>query len=212
MTFLKDGLTSAGHEVESATNGLDGLKATQDWLPDLLIVDRMIPKLNGIAVVKALRADGYESPVIFLTAMSSVRDKVDGLEAGGDDYLVKPFAMEELVARINALRRRPGLGQNDTVIIIGNLTVNRITREVVRAGETIILQSREYEILEFLASNAGQLVTRQMMLETIWDFQFDPGTNIVESHISRLRSKIDTPGSKPLIKTIRGAGYVLQNA
>jgi two-component system, OmpR family, response regulator len=204
------GLRQEGHLLDVARDGIDGLHLATESRPDLLIVDRMLPGLDGIAVVKALRAAGTHSPVLFLTALNAVADRVDGLDAGADDYLAKPFSFAELNARINALLRRPPLREEAPELMVGNLRIERPRRRVTRGGTVIDLQPREYQLLEYLLRHAGSIVTRTMLLEAIWDFHFDPGTNIVETHICRLRAKIDRGGDAPLIRTIRGAGYVVR--
>jgi two-component system OmpR family response regulator len=204
------GLRAEGHVIDVATDGIDGLHMATGNLPDILIVDRMLPGLDGIALVKALRATGSRIPVLFLTALNAVADRVDGLEAGADDYLAKPFSFAELKARINALLRRPPLRDEPLELMVADLRIDRPRRDVTRGAEPIELQPREYQLLEYLMTHAGSIVTRAMLLEAIWDFHFDPGTNIVETHICRLRAKIDRGGDPPLIKTIRGAGYVIR--
>ncbi len=169
----------------------------------------MLPKLNGLGVVALMRRGGVSTPVLFLTNLSSIDDRVDGFEAGGDDYLVKPFALEELMARLTALARRPTLGPSQTMLRAGDLEMDLVARSVRRGGEAIDLQPREFRLLEFLLRAEGRLVTRKMLLEQVWDYHFDPKTNIVETHISRLRSKIDRDGP-PLIQTVRGDGYTLR--
>ncbi len=209
-THIIKGLRQEGHVLDVASDGIDGLHLATELRPDLLIVDRMLPGLDGIAVVKALRAAGSRSPVLFLTALNAVADRVDGLDAGADDYLSKPFSFAELNARINALLRRPPLREEAPELMVGDLRIDRPKRKVTRAGMPIELQPREYQLLEYLMTHVGSVVTRTMLLEAIWDFHFDPGTNIVETHICRLRGKIDRGGDPPLIKTIRGAGYVIR--
>jgi two-component system, OmpR family, response regulator len=177
---------------------------------DVLIVDRMLPGLDGIGLVQTLRQTGVKAPVLFLTALGGVGDRVRGLEAGGDDYLVKPFAFAELLARVNALARRPPLSDRPTVLRAGDLEMDLLKRTVMRGGKPVELQLREFQLLEFLMRNADRLVTRTMLLESVWDFHFDPKTNIVETHISRLRSKLSQRGGAELIYTMRGAGYVLR--
>ena len=204
------GLRQAGHLCDVARDGIDGLHLATESHPDLLIVDRMLPRLDGIAVVKALRAAGSSSPVLFLTALNAVADRIDGLDAGADDYLAKPFSFAELHARINALLRRPPLRDEALELMVGNLKIDRPKRQVTRGATLIELQPREYQLLEYLLMHVGSVVTRTMLLEAIWDFHFDPGTNIVETHICRLRAKIDRGGDPPLIKTVRGAGYVIR--
>lgn len=209
-SYLRRGLREQGHVVDIATNGRDGLFMATSEAYDILIVDRMLPHLDGLSVVKTARATGLKTPVLFLTTMSGVGDRVEGLEAGADDYLVKPFAFAELSARINALARRPPMAQVETVLKVADLEMDLISREVRRAGLDIDLQPREFRLLEYLMRNAGRVVTRTMLLESVWDFHFDPKTNIVETHISRLRSKIDRGFDTELIETIRGSGYILR--
>jgi len=208
--YLRRGLREQGHVVDIATNGRDGLFMATSEAYDILIVDRMLPHLDGLSVVKTARATGLKTPVLFLTTMSGVGDRVEGLEAGADDYLVKPFAFAELSARINALARRPPMAQVETVLKVADLEMDLISREVRRAGQDIDLQPREFRLLEYLMRNAGRVVTRTMLLESVWDFHFDPKTNIVETHISRLRSKIDRGFDTELIETVRGSGYILR--
>jgi two-component system OmpR family response regulator len=179
---------------------------------DLLIVDRMLPGSDGLAIVKAVRGSGIETPVLFLTTRSSIEDRVAGLEAGGDDYLVKPFAFAELVARVNALGRRPRNASLERVIRVADLELDLAGRSVRRGGKRIELQPREYRLLEYMVRHAGQIVTRTMLLEHVWDFHFDPQTSVVEVHISRLRSKIDRGFGSELIQTIRGVGYCVRAA
>jgi len=206
--YVLQGLLEERHALEVVTEGRAGLlrAATETW--ELLIVDRMLPGLDGLALVKTLRAAEVHTPVLFLTTMGGIDDRVAGLNAGGDDYLVKPFAFAELLARIGALARRPRIARPDTTLRVGDLEVDLLTRSVCRGGEPIELQPREFKLLEYLARNAGHVVTRTMLLEAVWDFHFDPGTNMVESHVSRLRAKVDR-GRTELIHTVRGAGYCL---
>jgi two-component system, OmpR family, response regulator len=208
--YIKKGLLEHGHVVELAANGRDGLFLAAGEALDVMIVDRMLPGLDGLSVVKALRATGAKVPVLFLTTMSGVGDRVEGLEAGGDDYLVKPFAFAELLARVNALARRPPMARVETVLRVSDLEMDLIGRKVRRAGQEIELQPREFRLLEYLMRNAGRVVTRTMLLENVWEFHFDPKTNIVETHISRLRSKIDRGFDRELIETVRGSGYLLR--
>lgn len=208
--FVSRGLREAGNQVEATRDGRDGLFQATAGGFDLIIVDRMLPGLDGLSLVRAARAAGVDAPVIFLTAMGLVEDRVTGLESGADDYLVKPFSFAELNARVNAIGRRPALRDEQPVLSIADLKVDRL-RRIVRRGDTEIdLQPREFEILELLLLNSGRIVTRTMLLEQIWHFHFDPGTNIVETHISRIRSKLDRGGDPPLIHTVRGAGYVIK--
>lgn len=208
--YIRRGLQEQGHVVDLATNGRDGLFLATGETYDVLIVDRMLPGLDGLSVVKTARATGMKTPVLFLTTMSGVGDRVEGLEAGGDDYLVKPFAFAELSARVNALARRPPMAQVETVLKVMDLEMDLIGRKVRRAGREIDLQPREFRLLEYLIRNAGRVVTRTMLLENVWDFHFDPKTNIVETHISRLRSKVDRSFETELIQTVRGSGYLLR--
>jgi two-component system OmpR family response regulator len=208
--YVARGLREHGYVVDLAATGRDGLFLATDGGHDVLIVDRMLPGLDGIGLVQALRGTGVKAPVLFLTALSGVGDRVRGLEAGGDDYLVKPFAFAELLARINALARRPPLNDAPTVLRAGDLEMDLLKRTVMRDGKPVELQSREFQLLQFLMRNADRVVTRTMLLEAVWDFHFDPKTNIVETHMSRLRSKLSQHGGVELIQTVRGAGYVLR--
>jgi two-component system, OmpR family, response regulator len=208
--WIATGLTEHGHLVATAPNGRDGLFLAASENFDLLIVDRMLPALDGLGLVKTLRGAGNRSPVLFLTALGSIEDRVTGLDAGGDDYLVKPFAMAELVARVTALGRRPAGAPVETRYAVLDLEIDLLSRTVKRAGQVIDLQPREYRLLEYLMRHAGQVVTRTMLLENVWDLHFDPRTNVVESHLSRLRAKIDKGFEPPLIHTVRGAGYCLR--
>jgi two-component system, OmpR family, response regulator len=208
--YVARGLREQGHVVDLAATGRDGLFLATDGGHDVLIVDRMLPGLDGINLVQTLRQTGVKAPVLFLTALGGVGDRVRGLEAGGDDYLVKPFAFAELLARVNALARRPPLSDRPTVLRAGDLEMDLLKRTVMRGGKPVELQLREFQLLEFLMRNADRLVTRTMLLESVWDFHFDPKTNIVETHISRLRSKLSQRGGAELIYTMRGAGYVLR--
>jgi two-component system, OmpR family, response regulator len=209
--YIARGLQEHGHIVDEAHNGRDGLFMAGSAAYDVLIVDRMLPEVNGLAVVRTLRAAGTKTPVLFLTALRGVGDRVQGLEAGADDYLVKPFAFAELLARLNALARRPPLAEAATALIVGDLKLDLMKRMVTRGGERIDLQPQEFRLLEFLARHADRVVTRTMLLEAVWDFHFDPKTNIVETHISRLRGKLNRGGrDAELIHTVRGHGYALR--
>jgi two-component system, OmpR family, response regulator len=211
-SHVMNGLKQMGHSVDCCTDGRDGVVQATTHLYDVLVVDRMVPGLDGLGLVKAIRAAKISTPVLFLTALGGVDDRVEGLQAGGDDYLVKPFAFSELVARIHALARRPPMLTAETVLRAGDLEMDLATRKVVRGGTRIDLQPREFRLLEVLMRNRGRVMTRTMLLERVWDFHFDPKTSVVETHISRLRSKIDKPFSKELIRTERGIGYVLDAA
>jgi two-component system OmpR family response regulator len=207
--FVARGLKEHGHTVDLADNGLDGLALAQDGQYDVLILDRMVPRLDGLTLVRTLREAGVATPVLFLTAMGSIEDRVSGLGAGGDDYLVKPFVFAELYARVCSLARRPPLNQAPAVLSAGDLRMDLIRRQVTRAGKQIGLKPTEFKLLEFLLRHAGQVVTRTMLLEGVWDFHFDPRTSMVETHISRLRSKVDKGFPQPLIQTVRGSGYMI---
>ncbi|MGA1860238.1 response regulator transcription factor [Azospirillum sp. 11R-A] len=209
--YLQTGLREQGHSVECVGNGRDGLLLAAGQPFDALVVDRMLPGLDGLSVLKTLRGAGVKTPVLLLTALGGIGDRVEGLEAGGDDYLVKPFAFAELLARLNALVRRPPLNDVPTVLRVADLEMDLLKRSVTRGGESIDLQPREFQLLEYLMRNAGRVTTRTMLLEHVWDFHFDPKTNIVETHISRLRAKVDRGRSRELICTVRGAGYTLND-
>jgi two-component system OmpR family response regulator len=207
--YVMQGLREFGHSITLARDGKDGLfQATgQEW--DLLVVDRMLPGLDGMTLVRTLRAGNIETPVLFLTTLGGIDDRVNGLNVGADDYLVKPFAFSELAARVAALGRRPRRTATETSLRVADLEMDLLARTAVRAGQPIDLQPREFRILEYLMRHAGEVVTRTMMLEKVWDLDFDPHTNVVESHISRLRGKIDK-GRIALIHTVRGSGYMLR--
>jgi len=206
---LSQGLTDAGWDIELAQDGEAGFRCACEQPFDVLVVDRMLPLLDGLALVGRLRIRQVQTPVLFLTAMGSVADRVAGLEGGGDDYLLKPFAFAELNARVSALARRRTPSRERTLLQSGDLVLDRLARGVRRGVLDIELLPLEFKLLEFLMLNAGRVVTRTMLLEQVWGFHFDPRTNIVETHISRLRSKIDLPGGASLITTVRGAGYVV---
>jgi two-component system OmpR family response regulator len=207
--YVRKGLTEEGHLTETLADGRDALARASRESYDLLVVDRMLPGLDGLSVVRALRAAGVPTPALFLTAVGGVDDRVEGLEAGGDDYLVKPFAFSELLARLNALARRPPAQVLKTELKVADLELDLVRRTCKRADETIDLLPREFTLLEYLMRNENRVVTRTMLLERVWDFHFDPQTSIIETHISRLRSKVDKPFSRPLIHTIRNTGYSL---
>jgi len=203
------GLGEAGHDCQTAENGEVGLVSARRGRFDVLIVDRMMPKLDGVAMVERLRKEGDQTPVLFLSALGEINHRVEGLRAGGDDYLVKPYAFAELIARVEALARRRETGSVQTLLRVGDLEMDLIGREVRRAGQEIDLQPREFQLLEFLMRHAGQSVTRTMLLEQVWEYHFDPQTNVIDVHISRLRSKIDKGFDHPMLQTVRGAGYRL---
>ena len=202
-------LGAAGHVVDACSTGPDAIFLGTSETHAVLILDRRVPGVNGLGVLKALRAAGVRTPALFLTAMGEVGDRVEGLESGADDYLVKPFAGAELLARVAALARRPPAVETETRLAIADLELDLLKRTVTRAGRRIDLQQQEYKLLEYLARHAGEVVTRTMLLENVWSFHFDPGTNLIESHMSRLRAKIDRGFAAPLIHTVRGAGYRL---
>ena len=208
--FVRRGLTEAGHMVDYAQTGREGLNLAIGEAYDVIILDRMLPQIEGLTILRTMRASGVSTPVLLLTAMGGIEDRVEGLEAGGDDYLVKPFAFAELLARINALARRPPPQDVQTTLEVADLKLDLLRRQVTRGGQRIELQPREFQLLEYLMRHAGRVVTRTMLLESVWDFHFDPKTNIVETHMSRLRGKIDRGRSEELIHTVRGAGYCLR--
>lgn len=210
-SYLTKALKEAGHVAEHAADGEEGyfLATNDDY--DVFIIDRMLPKRDGLSVISSLRAEKNETPVLILSALGEVDDRVEGLRSGGDDYLTKPYAFSELLARIEVLvKRRGNNSQDNTALKVADLELNRLSHAVTRAGTEINLQPREYRLLEYLMKNAGHVVTRTMLLENVWDYHFDPQTNVIDVHISRLRSKIDKGFSEPLLHTMRGAGYVLR--
>ena len=208
--YIVNGLSEHGHVVDYASNGREGLFLAGSGGYEVAIVDRMLPGLDGLSLVKTLRGGGIGTAVLFLTNLGGIDDRVEGLDAGGDDYLVKPFAFSELLARVNALGRRPAMGAVESVLRVADLEMDLIKRSVSRGGRTIDLQPREFKVLECLMRNAGKVVTRTMLLEKVWDFHFDPKTNIVETHMSRLRGKVDRGFDCELIHTVRGAGYSIR--
>lgn len=209
--FVVKGLREAGHTAEHADNGRDGLFLAVSEQFDAVILDRMLPGgIDGLRLLETMRSQGNHTPVLFLSALGQVDDRVKGLKAGGDDYLTKPFAFAELLARVEALTRR---GKNEgpqTRLVVGDLEMDLLSRTVRRGGQKIDLQPREFRLLEYLMRHAGQVVTRTMLLEGVWDYHFDPQTNVIDVHVSRLRQKIDRPFPAPLIHTIRNAGYMLR--
>ncbi|GEM72623.1 DNA-binding response regulator [Sphingomonas aquatilis NBRC 16722] len=210
--YLAKGLSEAGYAVEAAHDGRDGLFLASEGIFDLIIADRMLPGLDGLAMVSAIRAAGLDTPALILSALGAVDDRVDGLKAGADDYLCKPFSFAELSARIEALVRRSdraGAEPTKTRLSVGDLEIDLLSRAVTRAGRSIPLGAREFNLLEFLARHAGQVVTRTMMLEKIWNYHFDPGSNVVDVHIGRLRRKLEEGFPTPILHTVRGAGYRL---
>ena len=210
-SFIRKGLGEAGWNVDHADNGKDGLFLATTENYDALIVDRMLPAVDGLTVIRTLRASNDTTPALVLSALGEVDDRVKGLKAGGDDYLVKPFAFSELLARLEALIRRAAASSSAaaTVLEVGDLRMDLLRREVQRGDRKIDLQPREFQLLEFLMRHAGQVVTRTMLLEGVWDYHFDPQTNVIDVHVSRLRSKIDRDFATPLLHTVRGVGYRL---
>jgi len=210
-SFLKKSLKESGHVADLAADGELGLEIGRSENFDVLIVDRMLPKLDGLTVISTLREEGIQTPVLILSALGDVDDRVTGLRAGGDDYLTKPYAYSELLARIEALARRSSPEETETRFSVGDLVLDRLSHKVQRGDQPIILQPREFRLLEYLMKNAGQVVTRTMLLENVWDYHFDPQTNVIDVHVSRLRSKIDKNYDVPLLHTVRGAGYVIRD-
>lgn len=208
--YLRKALAEAGAVVDQTADGRDGLLQAASGDYDVLVVDRMLPGLDGLGIVRTLRASGNRTPVLFLSALGEVDDRVEGLRAGGDDYLTKPFAFSELQARVEALLRRGSGDVPATRLRVADLEMDLLKREVSRAGHPIQLQPREFRLLECLLRHAGQVVTRTMLLEQVWDYHFDPQTNVIDVHISRLRGKIDKDFEPPLLQTVRGAGYMIR--
>ncbi len=208
--YMAKGLKEAGHTVDHAADGTNGLFLATTERYDVMVVDRMLPGLDGLSIIQSIRADGNATPVLILSALGKVDDRVRGLRAGGDDYLVKPYAFAELMARIDALGRRSTAAQPETRLKVEDLEIDLLARTVTRAGRAIDLQPREFRLLEYLMRHAGQVVTRTMLLENVWEYHFDPQTNLIDVHISRLRQKVDKDFERPLIHTVRGAGYSLR--
>ena len=208
--YIQKGLIEADHTVDIAINGDDGLSLAVNQEYQALIVDRMLPNLDGLSLISALRETGNKTPALILSALGEVNDRVEGLKAGGDDYLTKPFAFSELLARLEALNRRAGTEMAETTLAVGQLKMDLLGREVKRGDTVIGLQPREFLLLEYLMRHSNQVVTRTMLLENVWDYNFDPQTNVIDVHISRLRSKIDKNFDSPLLNTVRGAGYILR--
>jgi two-component system OmpR family response regulator len=206
------GLQQAGYDVRHCADGSEALAIALAHSFDLLIVDRMLPGLDGLAIVSQLRTTGSSTPVLVLSALGAVDHRIEGLKAGGDDYLVKPFSLAELLARVEALLRRARGSSPGSLLKVADLELNRMSRRVTRAGREIDLTTREFQLLEYLMQHPGQVVTRTMLLESVWDLHFDPQTNLVDVHISRLRQAIDRDFSPPLLHTVRGAGYVLRES
>ncbi|HEX2655948.1 MAG TPA: response regulator transcription factor [Xanthobacteraceae bacterium] len=210
--YLLKAFREVGHVADHAGDGEEGLALALDGQYDVLIVDRMLPKRDGLSLIKALRTEGVETPALILSALGQVDDRVKGLRAGGDDYLPKPYSFSELLARVEVLARRRGGRADETVYRVGDLELDRLSHRVSRGDTEIVLQPREFRLLEYLMKHAGQVVTRTMLLENVWDYHFDPQTNVIDVHMSRLRSKIDKGFTRPLLHTIRGAGYVVRDS
>jgi len=208
--YIKKGLLEAGHSADIATRGDDGLQMAGDEHYQALIVDRMLPHMDGLSLIAALRKADNKTPALILSALGEVGERVEGLRAGGDDYLPKPFAFSELLARLEALTRRPAAAAQQTTLRVGDLNMDLLAREVTRGGTPVNLQPREFRLLEYLMRHSNQVVTRTMLLENVWDYRFDPQTNVIDVHISRLRGKIDKNFDAPLLNTVRGAGYILR--
>ncbi|MDH2134430.1 response regulator transcription factor [Sphingobium yanoikuyae] len=208
--YIRQGLIELGHACDHSATGLDGLTAALTSSYDAVILDRSLPQLDGLSVLQALRAEGQKVPVLILSALGQVDDRIRGLDSGADDYLPKPFSFQELISRLTAIiRRGEGVAATPTLRRVADLELNLLSRTAKRGDRTIELFAKEFQILDYLARHAGQVVTRTMMLEAVWDYGFDTGTNVIDVHISRLRSKIDHPGEPPLLHTVRGSGYRL---
>lgn len=210
--YIVKGMKESGHSIDHAADGQTGLDLALNEKYDLFVVDRMLPHVDGLTIIRKMRETGVSSPVLVLSALGEVDDRVQGLKVGGDDYLVKPFAFAELLARIEALLRRHESSVAQTHLKVGDLEMDLLAHKVTRGGQTLNLQPREYRLLEYLMKHAGQVVTRTMLLENVWEYHFDPQTNVIDVHISRLRQKIDKDFDKPLLTTVRGAGYMLNDS
>ena len=209
-TFVSKGLVEAGHTVERADNGRDGMYLAASGPYDAIVMDRMLPGgIDGLGIIEALRKTGNRTPILIVSALSDVDERIRGLKSGGDDYLVKPFAFGELLARLDALLRRSQDAQGDTMLVAGDLTIDLLAHKVTRGGKVLNLQPREFKLLTYLMRHANQVVTRTMLLENVWDYHFDPQTNVIDVHVSKLRQKIDQPGAPQLLRTVRNAGYML---
>lgn len=210
--YLRKAFRESGHVCEVASDGEEGLALALDGEFDVFVIDRMLPKRDGLSLISEIRKRGVTTPVLILSALGQVDDRVTGLRAGGDDYLAKPYAFSELLARIESLARRVAPQSADTVYRVGNLELDRLAHRVTRDGKEILLQPREFRLLEYLMRHAGHVVTRTMLLENVWDYHFDPQTNVIDVHVSRLRSKIDKGHEKPLLHTVRGTGYMVRDS
>jgi two-component system, OmpR family, response regulator len=209
--FITNGLRESGHTVEHAANGRDGLFLATSEPYDVIVMDRMLPgNIDGLGIIEALRKSGSRTPILILSALDAVDERIKGLRAGGDDYLTKPFAFGELLARVDALGRRgQGGDAGERTLQVGDLRMDLLSRRVTRGSRTITLQPREYKLLEYLMRHANQVVTRTMLLEAVWDYNFDPQTNVVDVHISKLRQKLELDSERPLVRTVRNAGYMM---
>jgi two-component system OmpR family response regulator len=208
--FVKKGLSEAGHVVDHADNGRDGMFLATSESYDAIVMDRMLPgDIDGLAIIRTLRTAENRTPILILSALSDVDERIRGLQSGGDDYLVKPFAFGELLARLDALVRRSQASDTETTLVVDDLSLDLLSRKVSRGGQNLGLKPREFKLLEYLMRHADQVVTRTMLLENVWDYHFDPQTNVVDVHISRLRQQVDGGAARPLLKTIRNAGYML---
>jgi two-component system, OmpR family, response regulator len=210
--YLVKAFREVGHVADLASDGEEGLAMAESGDYDVLVVDRMLPKRDGLSVIGALREKSNRTPVLILSALGQVDDRIKGLRAGGDDYLPKPYSFSELLARVEVLARRHFGRGEETQYRVGDLELDRLSHRVVRGKEEILLQPREFRLLEYLMKHAGQVVTRTMLLENVWDYHFDPQTNVIDVHISRLRSKIDKGFAQPLLHTVRGAGYMIRDS
>jgi two-component system OmpR family response regulator len=210
--YLRKAFRESGHVCEVASDGEEGLALALDGEFDVFVIDRMLPKRDGLSLISEIRKRGVTTPVLILSALGQVDDRVTGLRAGGDDYLAKPYAFSELLARIESLARRVAPQAADTIYRVGNLELDRLAHRVTRAGKEILLQPREFRLLEYLMRHAGHVVTRTMLLENVWDYHFDPQTNVIDVHVSRLRSKIDKGHEKALLHTVRGTGYMVRDS
>jgi two-component system OmpR family response regulator len=209
-SYIINGLKESGYEVDHAMDGDSGVKLALEKNYNIMIIDRMLPGINGLNIVETIRDNGIKTPVLFLSALADIDDRVAGLKSGGDDYLTKPFAMVELLARLEALIRRTSQQTENTFLKVNDIEMDILARTVTRQGKRVYLHPREFKLLEYLLRNANQVVTRTMLLENVWEYHFDPQTNVIDVHISRLRQKIDRPFEKPILKTIRGDGYMIE--
>jgi two-component system OmpR family response regulator len=208
--YMMQALDEAGHVSHHASDGETGFAMASSMDYDVLVIDRMLPRRDGLSIIEQLRVEGDKTPVLILSALGEVDDRVKGLRAGGDDYLTKPYAFSELLARIEVLARRSAPSEAATSYQVGDLSLDRLSRKVERGGEPVLLQPREFRLLEYLMRHAGQVVTRTMLLENVWDYHFDPQTNVIDVHMSRLRAKIDRGQKSALLHTVRGAGYMIR--